>query len=198
MDEKSVEIKLIPQQEEFLLSEKRFPHMIAGIGTGKTYMLLLKAVRYLKTYPGAVGMIVRKQFTDLHDSTLADFTRYFGLETDNHKEVKFENGSRLMFRHGSEIEVLKNINLDWCGIEQAEEFEDETQFEFLRDRIRGKAGPYQQIFIIANANGHNWIWKKWFNNPQDQDYHAITGTTFDNAINLDPKYIEDQRRGRAR
>ena len=74
MIEKTVEIKLIPAQAEFLTSEKRFPHMIAGIGTGKTYMLLLKAVRFCKTYPGAVAMIVRKQFTDLHDSTLADFT----------------------------------------------------------------------------------------------------------------------------
>ena len=122
-----IKITLIPQQAEFLTSEKRFPHMIAGIGTGKTYMLLLKGVRFCKSYPGAVAMIVRKTFTDLHDSTLADFTKYFGLEVDQHKEVKFENGSRLMFRHGSEIEVLKNINLDWCGIEQSEEFDDDKQ-----------------------------------------------------------------------
>ena len=193
MDDKSVEIKLIPQQAEFLTSEKRFPHFIGGIGTGKTYMLLLKAVRFCKTYPGAVSMIVRKQFTDLHDSTLADFTKYFGLEVDTHKEVRFENGSRLMFRHGAEIDVLKNINLDWCGIEQSEEFEDDKQFNFLRDRMRGKAGPYQQIALISNCDGHNWCWRMWVNAPSSDDFHLITATTFDNAINLPEKFIEDQK-----
>ena len=193
ISEKPLAIHLIPQQKEFLLSEKRFPHFIGGIGTGKTYMLLLKAVTFCQRFPGATGMIVRKTFTDLHDSTLADFTKYFGLEVDVHKEVKFENGSRLMFRHGSEIEVLKNINLDWCGIEQAEEFEDDKQFNFLRDRMRGKAGPYQQIALISNANGRNYCWRMWVNNPSSDDFHLITATTFDNAVNLPQKFIDDQR-----
>ena len=192
-NKKPLEITLIPQQAEFLTSEKRFPHMIAGIGTGKTYMLLLKAVTFCQKYPRAVAMIVRKTFTDLHDSTLADFTKYFGLEVDVHKEVRFENGSRIMFRHGSEIEVLKNINLDWCGIEQAEEFEDDMQFNFLRDRMRGKAGPYQQIALISNCNGHNWCWRMWVNNPSSEDFHFVTCTTFDNAISLPTKFIEDQK-----
>ena len=52
-----IEITLIPQQAEFLTSEKRFPHMIAGIGTGKTYMLLLKAVNFCNKYPGVVRSV---------------------------------------------------------------------------------------------------------------------------------------------
>jgi Phage terminase large subunit len=187
-----LKIKLIPQQEEFLLSEKRFPAFCAAIGTGKTYMLLLKAVRYCLTNPNSLGLIVRKQFTDLHDSTLNDFRKYFGVDVDSHKEVLFENGSKLMFRHGAEIEVLKNINLDFCGIEQAEEFEDDTQFSYLRDRLRGKAGTYQQMFIIANADGHNWIWRKWVNLPPSDEFHLITATTFDNAINLPKAFMDDQ------
>jgi len=138
-------------------------------------------------------MIVRKQFTDLHDSTLADFTKYFGHTVDTHKEILMDNGSRIMFRHGAEIDVLKNINLDWCGIEQSEEFEDDKQFNFLRDRMRGKAGPYQQIALISNCNGHNWCWRMWVNNPSSEDFHLITATTFDNAINLPVDFINDQK-----
>lgn len=191
--EKPLEIELIPQQAEFLTSEKRFPCFCAGIGTGKTYMLLLKAVRFCQTYPGSLGMIVRRQFTDLHDSTINDFRRYFKMDIDTHKEVVFENGSKLMFRHGAEIAVLKNVTLDFVGIEQAEEFEDDTQFNYLRDRIRGKAAPYQQMFLIANANGHNWIWRKWFYENPSEDYHGIKATTFDNARNLPEAFINDQR-----
>ena len=188
-----LKITLIPQQAEFLTSEKRYPCFCAGIGTGKTYMLLLKGVRFCQSYPKAVVMVVRKQFTDLHDSTLADFTRYFGITVDTHKEVIFENGSRILFRHGSEIEVLKNINLDMVLIEQGEEFESDTQFNYLRDRLRGKAGPYQQMAVIANANGHNWIWRMWVNNPSSKEFHFISCTTFDNLINLPAAFIEDQK-----
>jgi phage terminase large subunit len=190
---KPVEIKLIPAQAKFITSEKRFPHFIGGIGTGKTYCLLLKCVRFCQQYPGAVALIVRKTFTDMHDSTLADFTKYFGLTTDVHKEVIFENGSRILFRHGSEIEVLKNINCDWIGMEQSEEFDDDTQFNFLRDRLRGKAGPYQQFALISNYNGRNWCYRMWVNNPSSDDFELITATTFDNACNLPPKFIEDQK-----
>src|SRR5580692_11267050 len=103
MSDEPLQIKLIPQQAEFLTSEKRFPCFCGGIGTGKTYMLLLKAVRFCQMYPGSLGMIVRRQFTDLHDSTINDFRRYFKMDIDTHKEVVFENGSKLMFRHGAEI-----------------------------------------------------------------------------------------------
>ena len=55
ISEKPLAIHLIPQQKEFLLSEKRFPHFIGGIGTGKTYMLLLKAITFCQRFPGATG-----------------------------------------------------------------------------------------------------------------------------------------------
>lgn len=209
--ESEIKIKLEPFHEAFLLSDARFPAFVAGIGTGKTYMLLLKAVRWCLTYPGALGVIVRNQFTDLHDSTLNDFKKYFGVDVDLHKEVIFENGSKLMFRHGSETAVLKNINLDFAGIEQAEEFEDDTQFNFLRDRLRGgarklwnpdgtpmvdaygKQKTFQQMFIIANRNGHDWIWRRWEYERPSSDYFLVTATTFDNARNLPESFINDQK-----
>jgi len=98
----------------------------------------------------------------------------------------------------------------------------------LRDRLRGKAGPIvsyqiwkgkstpvhqQQLCVIANANGHNWIWNLWINKAQKVvkltsdtcnkyvrkeevrglkiEYMAITATTFDNADNLDPAFLAD-------
>jgi hypothetical protein len=95
-----------------------------------------------------------------------------------------------MFRHAAELNVLKNINLSICGLEQAEEFENEEQFTFIRDRLRRDNAPYQQLCVIANANGHNWIWRKWVNNPQ-LGYEVITATTWDNEENLPKAFLED-------
>lgn len=188
-----MEIKLIPQQEHFLQSAKRFPCFIGGIGTGKTFMLLLKIWRYCETFPKARALITRNEFTDLRDSTMKDFHDYFNVTVGVDKEYQFPNGSVIMFRHGSELNTLKNITLDIAAIEQGEEFLDETQFNFIRDRLRGRNGPYQQLCVIANANGHNWLWKLWVNNPGDE-YDLITATSFDNENHLPKEFINDLRR----
>jgi len=180
-------------QKKFLFSTKRFPALISGIGTGKTYMLLLKIWLYCQEYPQALAMIVRKEYTDMRDSTIKDFTRYFGVGVDSNKEFKFANGSQIMFRHGDELNVLKNITLDIVGIEQAEEFPTDETFTFLRDRLRGKAGQYQQLCVIANASGHNWLWKKWINNPASAEYDCTQASTFDNEINLPKSFVSDLR-----
>lgn len=203
-----MEIQLVKFQDKFLFSEKRFPALISAVGTGKTFMGLLKAWRFCETHPGTLWMVVRKEYTDLSDSLLKDFTRYFQVTADSKKEHHFKNGSTLMFRHGAEMNVLKNITLDGFLIEQAEEFETDEQFTFLRDRLRGKAGPYQQGCILANANGHNWIWEGWVNSdevdgsavsvsacrPKGPEYDPSLAVSFDNEVNLPAAYVEDLRR----
>jgi len=188
-----MEIKLIPAQERFMQSAKRFPCFIGGIGTGKTMVLLLKIWRFLESFPKTRGLITRNEFTDLRDSTIKDFQDYFNVTVGVDKNYEFPNGSVLMFRHGSELNTLKNITLDIAGIEQGEEFADETQFNFIRDRLRGRNGPYHQLCIIANANGHNYLWKMFKNNP-GPEYDLVTATSFENEQNLPKEFIKDLRR----
>jgi hypothetical protein len=188
------EIDLLDYQDEFVFSEKRFPAIIAGVGTGKTYMLLLKIWNFCDQYPNSLALVVRKEFTDLRDSTMKDFEKYFNVTIDSHKEYRMDNGSIIMFRHGDDLNVLKNINLSIFGIEQAEEFPTEETFDMLRDRLRRQNAPLRQGCIIANANGHNWIWKRWINNPPDENYHCVQATTFDNAANLPLDFVEDLKR----
>lgn len=187
------EILLKQFQDEFLFSEKKFPSLISSVGTGKTFMLLLKAWKHMEKYPGSTALIVRKEYTDLRDSTIKDFRRYFGASVNSDKEYKDDKGSVIMFRHGDELDVLKNMSLSFVGIEQAEEFKTEEQFIYLRDRLRHPIGT-RQLCTIANANGHNWMWKLWKNNPPSEEYHLVTATTFDNADNLPADFIEDLKR----
>lgn len=183
-------VEALPFQKKFLDSEVRYPALVSGIGTGKTLMLLLKIWSFCQTYPNSLALIVRKEFTDLRDSTMRDFEKYFEVKISSEKDYKFSNNSTIMFRHAAEIEVLKNINLSIFGIEQAEEFEDEQQFTFLRDRLRRDNAPFRQGCIIANACGHNWIWRMWKSNPKDE-FALWTASTFENMENLPADFIED-------
>lgn len=200
------EVVANPYQEEFLLSEKRFPAIVAAIGTGKTMFGLMKVWRFCEKYPNSLFMIVRKEYTDLRDSTLRDCLTYFGANFNADKEYKFSNGSVIMARHGAELAVLKNVNLSGFLIEQAEEFETDETFIFLRDRLRRQTSPYRQGMIIANARGHNWVWKYWINQAtevttldaetgqhiyKNKEYHATTANTFANEHNLPDDFIAD-------
>jgi phage terminase large subunit len=191
------EIQLIPQQAAFLVSEKRFCCFIGGIGVGKTLVLLLKAVKWCEEFPNSTCLVVRKEYTDLRDSTLIDFKRYFGSEPNSSRDVDFDNGSKILFRHAGEIghANLRNMTLDAVFIEQGEELDTDEAFTFLRDRMRGKAHPrgLQQINVIANSNGRNWIWRRWIHEPESDDFYIVMATTFDNEKNLPPKFVADMR-----
>ena len=155
-------------------------------------MLILKAMDMSNKYPGNKGVIFRKVFKDLNDSTMADFRDYTGLKIKaQDRTVTLPNGSIILFRHLDELAgVVQNINLGWFGIEQAEEFESEQVFNVLRGRLRRNCvGDDHQGFIIANTNGHNWIWRLWkqevLNNAE-----LFEGTCFDNP-HLPQTFIDD-------
>lgn len=164
-------------------------------GTGKTMFGLLRGMNASLEHQNNLGLIVRNEFTDLRDSTIKDFERYFNISVPSSKDVELPNKSTIMFRHGAELEVLQNINLGWFLIEQAEEFETDEQFQMLRGRLRRDGVPHWGG-LIANTKGHNWIWRLWkqINSQRDADYDLIEATTFDNSVNLPADFIEDLKR----
>lgn len=187
-------VVLNPYQVEFIDSTARYPALIGGVGTGKTMCGIIKGMLLSEKFENNLGLVIRKEFTDLRDSTIKDFEKYTGYKVDSHKEIRLPNDSQIMFRHGAEINVLKNINLGWYYIEQAEEFETMEVFTFLQDRLRRDNVPIRIGFSIANANGHNWLWKNWIDSPPDERFHGIEACTFDNAHNLPQDFIDDLKK----
>jgi len=207
-------IDLEPFQARFFESRARFPAFVAGWGTGKTMVGILKGVLLSSIYNNNLGLIVRKKFTDLRDSTLKDFERYTGLHVpQGTKEITLPGtDSVIMFRHGEELSGLQNVNLGWFMIEQGEEFDTAEQFDLLRGRLRRelevnqdyepgafpelieylKSDPQRLGMIISNANGHNWIWREWIKlEIEGREIHEAS--TFENKANLPADFIKDLR-----
>ncbi len=261
MDKKLWKVALEPFQMEFVSSRARFPNMTSAWGSGKTLCAILKGLNLSRTYPGNKGLILRKNMTDLRDSTMADFRDYTGLKvkvqskTCIHSNGKEYPDSEIIFHHVDELAgVIQNINLGWFFIEQGEELDTDEVFEKLGGRLRRvltprremqeeliKIGalnrvvsdfkeldyeerliaesaiitklnqPLRQGFVIANANGHNWNWRKFVNIGGDEcivgrefevtsnetgkiysfgNYASITqATTYDNARNLPADFV---------
>jgi len=89
-----------------------------------------------------------------------------------------------MFRHGDDLDALKNINLGGALMVQAEEM-SEDDFWFLKGRMRRQEGT-RQIRLECNYDGHNWIYKL-FNEQKIGDLFLTN--TFDNKDNLPIDYI---------
>lgn len=195
-------------QYRFLFSQAKFPCFIGGIGCGKSAALLLKIITFLEKNPGTTGLIVRREYSDLASSTLVDLERYFRIKVDQNKNYKFPNGSTLMLRHGDELNVLRGLNLSIIGLEEAHEWPNDEQFQFLRDRLRQDSdAKVLPLCIACNARGRNWIYEKFILGSQattirqetgefeylNGEYHCVTATTFANP-HLRPDFIADIKR----
>jgi hypothetical protein len=187
-------VKLNAKQIQFCNSKNRFPAFVGGWGCGKTMCGILRGMLLSETFSDNLGLIVRKKFTDLRDSTLKDFERYTGLSVKkDDKEVKLPNGSVIMFRHGEELSGLQNVNLGWFMIEQGEEFESAEQFDLLRGRLRRNESRIRQGMVIANTAGHNWIWDRW-KNRQLEGYELTEANIDDNREHLPADTLADWER----
>jgi phage terminase large subunit len=208
-------IQFEPYQRRFFTSAKRFPCFAAGWGTGKTMCGLFKGLLLSRAYRNNLGLVVRKVYKDLHDSTMQDFERYTGLSVpQSTAEVEFPNGSKILFRHGGNLSGLQNINLGWFYIEQAEEFESSDEFNMLRGRLRRElifdesfaveeCDEFPQLYehlrtrqlrqgmVIANKAGHNWIWHDWLQTPQSADFELHEAKTAQNRHNLPDDFVAD-------
>lgn len=191
-----VEKQLLYSQDKFIFSPAKFPAIVGTWGCGKSLAGLYAANIECEENPGNLYLVIRKEFVDLRDSTMQDWSNEIGRPWDGDKNVKYENKSVLMFRHGQDLDSLKNTNLGGALIIQAEEMTEE-EFWFIVGRLRRKQGALK-LRIEANYNGHNWIWKLWkkrdFKIPAGipitaADFHLIETNTLENKDNLPPSYI---------
>ena len=111
----------------------------------------------------------------MRDSTIHDWNEFVGRPINGDKNVTYPNGSVLMFRHGADLNALKNSNLGGALMVQAEE-ENEDVFWFLNGRLRRREGT-RQLRLECNYDGRNWIYRL-FN--VEKIGTLITTNTFDN------------------
>ncbi len=205
-------VTLTDYQTRFLYSPTRHPCLTAGWGTGKTMCAIFRAQLYSKAIPNNLGIIFRKTFRSLEDSTLKDFEKYTGIKVPSNRDVVYPNGSIIMFRHLDELESInqQNINLGWFFIEQGEELDSDKEFFMLFGRLRRQGEPTKEFkeiglspragWVIANA-GDNWIKKLWKDGRIQQAAkdlgdeaknfsELIEATTWDNEKNLPKDFLD--------
>jgi len=192
----NIEIK--PFQDRFIFSKARYPAFWGGWGVGKSLSLIIRVMLYSQHIPNNLGIVFRKEFTDLRDSTCKDFERYTGIKIDSKREVVLKNGSTILFRHIEELNNIQNINCGFYAIEQADELESSNEFFTLFGRLRRKVTPDETFksyglpersgFVIGNAGNH-WGRELW-RDGKLEDSECIEASTLDNADVLPKDFLD--------
>lgn len=185
-------------QKSFLKCEDQVIAFFGGIGNGKTFAGIAKALMRVinPDNPPQLGMIARQTYPELRDSTQRTFfelCHLMGMLPEVHYEyrkqenrVKFLNGHEIIFRSLDDPAKLLSINLGWFYIDQAEEVSEEV-FLTLLGRLRAVADP--QCWITGNPLGHNWIWHRFIHDPVPGNI-IFNAKTEENIHNLPEGYVD--------
>ena len=182
-----------PRQAEFHLSPAKYRLYIGAWRAGKSFAGCWEAIKMCMLYPGNRGLIGRKDYSDLRETTMKTFFEICppqmisGYNKTEHV-VKFFNGSEIIFRELKDRSGLGSLELGFWYIDEAEEVEKEI-FQYLQGRLSKKNVPLVGWLTTNPPNEDHWL-HEIFEKTKDKQYHTTHASTYENAENLPDGYID--------
>jgi len=190
----TVQFTLIdPHQSEFVNHNARYLLNSGGVGSGKTYSIVLRSLKLSLEYPGIKGLLGAQTMPLLRDTTMSEFenlvpSKLIKTYNKSTKTFVFKNGSTILFRSFDDANKFKSMNLGFIGIEEMTDVKHEI-FKMLRTRLRQK-DVIHSLFGATNPGAFtNWVYKDFFENPIPGS-KVITSISRDNPF-LPVSYLED-------
>lgn len=170
------------KQEMILNSDADITLAGGAAGSGKTYTLLLTALRFMQ-HPRATGVIFRrtsKMITapgSVWQEAVSMYTGIYGSKLtvrNRDMEIVFPHGAVLKFshmQHASNIYDWKGSQLSFCAFDEASEFTEEM-VTYLISRMRNAHVDYKpQLYLTTNPD-YDCFLRPWI---QDFYLDPMTG-----------------------
>lgn len=186
-----VKLELSKTQYEFMTTKKRYSAMIAGVGSGKTFVGCLRAMKMALEHPGSAGVIVASTYRALNDFIIPMFTE--GIweamgDVSGFKEVRktfnkqnmiieLVNGSKIYLRSCDRPEELRGPNLSWFFIDEAAKVPHKV-WRIMVARCR--VSPEQGWITTSPKGRNNWVWQE-FARRERKNYIFFQGSTLENT-----------------
>lgn len=203
---KTVNLKLTQPQYDFYNLDCRYPAFIGGFGSGKTYMMCVRAIFDALTHPNAlIGLYepTYKLVKKILEPTLFGLLKHFGIEYDyniQYKVVKTRSkkcgtflfdtlerpeqivGYELFRAHVDEIDILKTdkAQLAWRKI-----------IGRIRQKLPGMPEQKNRASVYTTPEGFKFVYNLWKENPKN-DYQLVQASTYSNPW-IDKEYIQSLR-----
>ena len=200
-----LEVRIKPnneKQQQFLKERHKYVGFGGAKGGGKSWAVREKAIMYALIFPGIREMIIRRTYPELrenHINQLVRETKGIAVYNDQRKELKFYNGSVILFRYcrtDKDLQNFQGIEIDVLFVDEATQF-DEIVFDVFCSCVRGVNSFSKQIHITCNpgGTGHSWVKRRFIDkrmndNENADDYVFIKSLLDDNIalMTADPDY----------
>ena len=167
-----------PHFEDFLFDwNQKFQLLVGGYGSSKSYHIALKLILKLLEEKRTV-LVIREVYDTHRDSTFSHFEGIINdLEIDHivrcmtsPMQVRFPNGSRIIFKgldKPAKLKSINNISLIW--IEECSEVKYEG-FKELLGRLRHPTLPLHMILSTNPVGEDNWTFKHFFKDDREKRF----------------------------
>lgn len=194
-----------PKQHMFLREKHRYVGFGGARGGGKSWVIQVKAIKLALRYAGIKIMIVRRSYPELRANHILPMCQrvpgVLARYVDVHKEMRFTNGSLIMFRYcESEKDMARyqGTETDVLFIDEATQLE-ESVFDMFKACVRGVNDFPKRVYLTFNpgGKGHQWVKRLFIDRAyrkgeKAEDYVFIQSLVTDNEALMknDPEYIE--------
>jgi len=185
------------QQEFFSWGPSPIMYM-GGVGSGKSFALVLKMLYLLDTYPGSRGLIARQRFNQLKKTTSATLWQLLPRDkvarrNDNEGSITLTNGSQLLLVHldsADSLSNLKSLEINFAAVDQTEDVTAEA-WDTLYERVGRWSGALRRggwpiDWPYKNRLGQNIPPRYLFGNCYSPGYdHWITQRFWEHGTERD-------------
>lgn len=196
-----------PNEKQALFLKSRHKNTAFGgaRGGGKSFAIRLKAPFLALFFPGIRIMILRRTYPELTENHIKPLLSLLPVGTykynDSKKELKFGNGSTILFRYCNGDKDLLNfqgLEVDVMFIDEATQFTEE-QYKVLSACVRGVNDFPKRVYLTCNPGGvgHQWVKRlfidrKFNANENPDDYSFIQSLVTDNIalMQSQPDYVK--------
>jgi len=195
MDSRSQNFQVYPHQNNFVRSKEKYPALVAGYGSGKTYAFVLKALAELGRNPGKIILLAEPVYPMVRDvlqPTLEEILREVGFDyTYRASEMKYvvrwkTGHGTLLLRSAENWRRWAGLNLAGFGIDEASLLKDDGAWKMGLSRLRD--GYHLTGWTTTTPEGFNWVWNEWANEVKE-GYELIQARSTDNK-HLPQEFID--------
>ena len=170
------------------MSEDKYPFLLGGYGSGKTYGFCVFALKQCAKNAGKTILLAEPTYPMVRDvlqPTFETVLRKAGFDydytaTSTKYRVYWKQGwCDVIMRSAENYMRWAGLNLAAGGIDEADQLRDYRAWKMLLSRLR--EGNTLTAFGSGTPEGFKFVYKYWGDNPID-GYKLIRGRTEDNIM----------------
>ena len=187
--------KLFQHQLDYVMSEEKYPFLVGGYGSGKTYGFCMFALNQCAKNPGKTILLAEPTYPMIRDVLQPTFElvlRQAGFDyeytaTSTKYRIYWKNGwCDVIMRSAENYMRWAGLNLAAGGIDEADQLRDDRAWKMLLSRLRD--GNTLTAFGAGTPEGFRFVYKYWESDPGN-GYKLIRGRTEDNVM-LPQEFID--------